>query len=231
MDTKALVDFAAARLQEEANAEKAAHMAAYMKTEQPFYGVQRKELTAIGREMMKRFAPEDRGDYEEGIRSLWTQPHREEQYLALHFARFAKPFVGVKSLEVYEELIRQGAWWDLVDEVATQIISPLYLKNRQTLSPVMGQWIEDSCLWIRRTAILSQLKHKENTNSDQLFEFCLRRAHETEFFIRKAIGWALRQYSYAAPDEVRDFLLTNQDHLSGLSFREGAKVLKKQGLM
>jgi 3-methyladenine DNA glycosylase AlkD len=86
-------------------------------------------------------------------------------------------------------------------------------------------------MWVRRTAIISHNHHKAKTDGAQLFDHCLRRAHEKEFFIRKAIGWALREYSYANPDGVRDFLLKNRDKLSPLSFSEGAKRLSKAGLM
>jgi 3-methyladenine DNA glycosylase AlkD len=80
-------------------------------------------------------------------------------------------------------------------------------------------------MWLRRTAILAQLKHKDATDAGELFDYCLRRSGETEFFIRKAIGWALREYAKTDPDAVRGFLSAHGDELSGLSYREAAKHL------
>ena len=96
---------------------------------------------------------------------------------------------------------------------------------------MMDEWISDPDFWIRRSAILSQLRHKKETDSKRLFSYCLAQADETEFFIRKGIGWALREYSYANPDAVKKFLLNNRKRLSNLSFREGAKQLVKSGAM
>ena len=93
------------------------------------------------------------------------------------------------------------------------------------MHPKLDRWIDDRNLWIRRTAILSQLKHKGGTDRDQLFGYCLRRAGEKEFFIRKAIGWALREYAKTEPDAVRAFALEHREQLSGLSFREATKHL------
>lgn len=225
----ALVEFVEASLKAKADATKAAPMAAYMKTTQPFYGVQKTEREAISREMKRRFVPKSQAEYEAGVRELWKQQHREDQYLALSFARQHKKFVTSTSMGLYEELIRQGAWWDLVDEVATQLVSPVFLAEREFVEPIIKAWIDDECLWIRRAAILSQMKHREKTDSKLLFEFCLRLAPEKEFFIRKAIGWALREYSYTAPQDVWDFLNKNKDVLSPLSYREGARVIRAKG--
>ncbi len=90
--------------------------------------------------------------------------------------------------------------------------------------------IRDDDLWIRRTAVLSQIRHRGQTDAETLFRHCLDRAHERDFFMRKAIGWALREYSKAEPDGVLAFLREHRSVLSGLSFREGAKVLKRAGV-
>ncbi len=92
----------------------------------------------------------------------------------------------------------------------------------------MDQWISDPNMWIRRTGILSQNRHKVETDEKKLFEYCLERAHEKEFFIRKAIGWALREYSYVAPASVEKFLEKNKNVLSPLSLKEGAKQLARK---
>jgi 3-methyladenine DNA glycosylase AlkD len=231
LKTADLVAFLQHRLQEVADPGKAGPMAAYLKTNMPFYGVQKPDRVPIYREMKKCFRPESQGDYKEAVLALWALPHREEKYAAITFALQNRPFITSKSLPLYERLIREGAWWDLVDGVAADLVGRVLLEHRRETRPVIERWVDDDDLWIRRTAIIVHLRHKEHTDADQLFDHCLRRAHEKEFFIRKAIGWALREYSITAPEIVRGFLLENRENLSGLSFREGAKRLVKAGKM
>jgi len=214
-----------------ANPVKAKSMAAYARTTMPFYGIQKPDRVPLHREMKQRFRPRSRAEYEECVLALWTLPHREEKYTALEFALQHRRCIVLDSLPLYERLIREGAWWDFVDFVAPRLVGALLLEHRHVVRPVMDVWIDDDDLWIRRSAIISQLKHRDATDEAQLFGFCLRRSHEREFFIRKAIGWALREYSKSAPDAVARFLTGHSDRLSGLSYREGAKRLVRAGVM
>lgn len=208
-----------------ADAEKAEQMQAYMKSEMPFYGVQKPQRVPIFRALKKGFVPRDRQDYEARVLALWALPRREDRYAALFYARSFKAHITLESLPLYERLIREGAWWDLVDEVIMKLLNPLTLAHRATLRPLMDAWLEDEDLWIRRAAILCQAKHKAKTDPEQLFAYCLARAAEKEFFIRKAIGWALRQYAYTNAKAVRAFLEQHKDDLSTLSYREASKHL------
>ncbi|MFC1683400.1 DNA alkylation repair protein [Candidatus Zixiibacteriota bacterium] len=226
-----LTTFIQQQLQALADPAKAGPMAAYLKTDMPFYGVQKPDRVPIYKEMKKRFRPQSQEDYECAVLALWSLPHREEKYTAITFALQNEAFITTKSLPLYEGLIREGAWWDLVDGVASDLVGRVLLEHRSQTRAAIEKWVDDPDLWIRRTAIIAHLRHKEQTDAGQLFDHCLRRAHEKEFFIRKAIGWALREYSKTAPVEVREFLLKNREILSGLSFREGAKRLVKAGLM
>jgi 3-methyladenine DNA glycosylase AlkD len=226
-----LVRFVQRSFSQLADPAKAGPMAAYMKTEMPFYGVQQPQRIAIYREMKKHFTPADRTQYEDAILALWKLPHREERYAALEYACHFTAFITIDSVPLYEQLIREGAWWDLVDVVATALAGSVLLSYRRDFKPTVEKWIDDEDLWIRRTALLCHNRHKKHTDRNQLFDHCLRRADEKEFFIRKAIGWALREYSYAEPELVRKFLFTNQQKLSTLSFKEGAKQLVRTGMM
>lgn len=229
--TAQLAAFISAEFRARANPQDAGPMAAYMKTSMPFYGIKKPDRLPVYREMKKRFAPSTQSEYEAGVRALWKLPHREEKYAAIAFARQSDVFITADSLPLYERLIREGAWWDLVDDVAVRLVGRVQLKQRSRVRPVMRLWIDDDDLWIRRAALLSQNGHKQNTDQRQLFRQCLRRADETEFFIRKAIGWALRDYSYTAPEAVRDFLVAHRERLSGLSFREAARQLVRARLL
>ncbi len=225
--TTQLVGFVRQELAAQADPAKAAPMQAYMKTDMPFLGVQKPGRVPVIREIAKRFPPADRHAWEEGVLALWRLPHREEKYLALEYAALGRAFHNAAALALYARLIRDGAWWDLVDFVAAGLLSPTLRAHRDQVRPAMERWIDDDDMWIRRAALLSQLRHKEQTDEAQLFDHCLRRAHEKEFFIRKAIGWALRDFSWTRPSAVQAFLRKNRNRLSPLSIREGSKRLAK----
>jgi len=227
----AIVRFVSDSLALHANPRKAIEMAAYMKTAMPFYGVQQSARGVIQRDIKTRFKVASRRDYERVVLSLWRLRHREEKYLAIAVAQMYPDFIRPESIPLYERLIREGAWWDFVDEIAGRILGRLLLNDRREVWASIDRWIDDDDLWIRRAAIICQLKLKEHTDHARLFRYCLARAGDEDFFIRKGIGWALRQYSYTAPERVRGFLLENRNRLSPLSYREGAKVLIRTGQM
>lgn len=207
-----------------ADPEKAAPMQAYAKSEMPFYGVKAPERRAATKAALS-MKPPDRETYARAVLALWALPHREERYVALDLAMKHKRYITADSLPLYERLVREGQWWDLVDPVASHLVGGALLKQRAVVAPVLERWIEDEDLWIRRTAVLAQLTHKRETDLEQLFRFCLARAHEREFFMAKAIGWALRQHAHTDPDVIRTFLAEHGAELQPLSRREASKHL------
>lgn len=208
-----------------ADSETARAMAAYMKTDMPFYGIKKPERAPVYREVKKRLRPSSDAEYDHVVRSFWALPHREEKYLAMTLASDYVAFNTSRHLDLYRDLIVDGAWWDFVDHVAGKSVGHVLLNERNVTSPVMEEWVEDENLWLRRSALLAHLGHKDRTDETVLFDHCLRLAGEKEFFIRKAIGWVLRQYARTAPDTVRDFVLENRERWSGLTFREATKHL------
>lgn len=221
----ALVTAAQSALQAAAVPDDAPAMARYMRDKQPFYGVARPARTPIESSLLKAFPPADDAAYRAAILALWSGPNREDRYLALAYAHKSKGYPRVGALDLYLQLVREGAWWDLVDEIAGRILSPLYLHNREAIYHAVESWIDDPDLWVRRVALLAHLKHGPDTDAEQLFRHCLLRADEREFFIRKAIGWALRTYARHDPDAVRSFLDSHAHRLSPLSVREASKHL------
>jgi 3-methyladenine DNA glycosylase AlkD len=217
------VRYAQSALAAVADPEKAKGMQAYMKTDMPFYGVQKGERTPIIRELVRRFPPSDHSDYEALVLDLWHLPHREEKYLALAVARHFGAHVTPLSLPLYRRLIVEGAWWDLVDEVATHLICDLVVGYPAETWPEVDDWVDSEDMWLRRSAIICQVGAREKTDSERLFRFCAARAFEAEFFIRKAIGWALRQHARVDPDSVARFVTEHREELSGLSYREATK--------
>jgi 3-methyladenine DNA glycosylase AlkD len=229
--TSALVREAVTALSAVADPTKAAAMAAYMKTDMPFYGLQAPQRHALAKRLAKQFRPASQADYARAVRALWRLPHREEKYVAISIARLWSDFVTAESIELYEQLVREGQWWDLVDDVAIHLVGRVWRDERRVTQRLMDTWIDDDNLWIRRTALLGQNTHRADTDEKRLFRYCMRRADESEFFIRKAIGWALREYSYAAAARVRAFVEVQRPRLSGLSYREAIKALVRNGMM
>ena len=225
IDTKKLAALADRRLRAAADPKNAPAMAAYMKTTDPFFGVPRPARRAIEKEIAETFRPENRADFERAVLGLWNGKERERRYLALAYASRFEKLATYETLRLYEKLVREGQWWDTVDWIAGSLVSRLAMRERKRVEAVLTKWIDDENMWIRRSAILAQLGHKSETNEALLFSFCLKRAHEKDFFIRKAIGWALRQYSKTSPRSVQRFLKTNDKKLSPLSVREGRKVI------
>lgn len=225
VDADGLTAFVADRLVEVADPDKARPMAAYLKTDMPFYGVQKAGRVPILRDVVKRFPASNRDDYRTAVLALWNQPHREEKYLAIGYAQSFSRFVTLSSVPLYRRLIVEGAWWDLIDGIATNLIGDVLLSQRERMTPKIEAWIDDRDMWLRRTSIICQIGQKDDTDTDLLFDACERLMHETEFFIRKAIGWALRDYAKIDPDAVAAFVTEHRDGLSGLSYGEATKHL------
>lgn len=227
---KDMVGLVQAELRNLQDADRAVSMQRYLKTEMPMYGLPRAARLDVEKLMHQHIVVDTIEMYQASITSLWQLPHREEKYLAIDLALRHKQFIGLEALDLFESMMREDyMWWDLCDPISANLIGRVALHHN--IEHKLMQWIDDDNMWLRRTAILAQLKHKEKVNADLLFGFCRERMHEKEFFVRKAIGWALREYSKTNPDAVIAFLEQEKTNLSGLSYREGAKVLIRQGKM
>lgn len=225
VDPTALTSAAANGLAAQADTAKATKMAAYMKTEMPFYGVPAPGVRAIVRDIVGQFPASTHAEYDGAVRALWSQPHREEKYLAISYARRFPEYITMGSVDLYQTMIAEGAWWDFVDAVASHLIGQVLMKERQEMTPVVRGWITDDDVWLRRTSIICQLRHKGNTDTLFLSDACLANARDADFFIRKGIGWALREYAKSDPVWVAEFVAAHRGTMSGLSIREATKHL------
>ncbi|UCV20809.1 DNA alkylation repair protein [Ferribacterium limneticum] len=201
------------------DAERAKAMAAYMKGQFAFLGIQTPARRVAAFPLMRAFA----GNPVDAARELWALSEREYQYVAVDLLRRQNKRLAAADLPALEALVQEKSWWDTVDGL-TPTIGAIVAREPQLVRR-MDALIESPDFWLRRIALLHQLDWKENTDEARLFAYCLHCADEREFFIRKAIGWALRQYARTNPAAVRHFLETNREKLSGLSFREAAKHL------
>src|SRR5690606_21887894 len=153
-DVSEIAKEAGRRLAAVADADKAGPMAAYMKSEIPFYGVQKAGRTRILRDLVMAFPPVDGDDYRRKVAALWSGEYREEKYLAVGYARHFRPHIEMPSLSLYRRMIVEGAWWDFVDEIAAHLVGKLVLDNRQEMRPVLEEWVAGSDMWLRRTSLL-----------------------------------------------------------------------------
>ncbi|NYE00260.1 3-methyladenine DNA glycosylase AlkD [Kineosphaera limosa] len=222
-----------ATLQAEADADRGAQQQRYMKSSMPFYGLPmpllRRRLKPILRD--PALLPADRDEWEATVRALWDEAgHREERYAAIELAgvRAARDWQDPQTRPLYEHLIRTGAWWDFVDAIASGLIGPI-VRAYPAEADQMREWAHADDLWVRRTAIICQLGSGPATDLDLLEDAIDANVEGTpfgsEFFIRKAIGWALRQHARIDPGWVRAAVDGRRDVLSGLSIREATKHL------
>ncbi len=206
--------------------ERAAGAAAYLRTDQPMFGCGMPRVREAVRLLAGPYPVRDHATYADDVLALWSGRERELQYLAIKWARRWRAQIVPASLPTYERMVVEGAWWDLVDDVASNLVGGVLLHHRREVTPLLRSWIDDDDLWRRRTVLICQLRHREETDERLLFDACLAMADEREFFIRKAIGWGLRQHARTAPDRVTAFLLDHRDRWSGLSWREATKHLE-----
>jgi 3-methyladenine DNA glycosylase AlkD len=205
---------------------KAGPMASYMKSEMPFYGVSSRERKVISRLLAKEFPVTSRANYAHAVRTLWHGEFREEKYLAIAYARLFPRYVTLSSIPIYKTMIAQGAWWDFVDEIAAHLVGSVLLSQRDRLTPTMESWAMSNDLWLARASIICQLRHKAETDTMLLETACTRNLESTEFFIRKAIGWALREYARTDPAWVIAYVERHGNEMSGLTYREAMKHLR-----
>jgi 3-methyladenine DNA glycosylase AlkD len=209
------------------DAERAAAMRAYMRHQFPFYGIAAHTQGAIARAVLaERGLPPDEAAVKRSALDCWERPEREWQYFACGLVGRRVRILSPRFLPTARKLITTKSWWDTVDALASRAVGPL-VRMHPTLVATMDRWIDDKDIWLARTAILHQLSYKDATDTQRLFDYCLRRGGSSEFFIRKAIGWALRQYSKTDARAVRTFVRRHATELSGLSKREALKWLER----
>lgn len=201
-------------------------MRAYMKSEMPYLGVAAVPLRKICRALFKGLEWSDAAAWQADVLEIWRGAEfREERYAAIELSgvREARRFQELSALPPYEEMIVAGAWWDYVDVIAGHRLWAILQREGTGMKRAMFAWSADANMWKRRSAILCQLKAKEQTDLDFLYACIEPSLDSKEFFLRKAIGWALRQYAWTDPEEVRRYVARNEARLSGLSRREALK--------
>jgi 3-methyladenine DNA glycosylase AlkD len=213
-----------------ADPERAPRMQAYMKSDMPYRGISAPDMRAIAKRVIADHPLESCADWRAAVLELWRGARfREERYAAIELLAYRR-HKGCRTpdvLPLYEEMITSGAWWDYVDEVSHHV-GMLLRSHPEQMKRVMRDWSRDKDLWKRRVSIICQISFKRDTDLDLLYSNIEANLAERNFFIRKAIGWALRAYAWTDPAEVSRYVAANETRLSGLSKREALKNVNRK---
>jgi len=201
-------------------------MQAYMKSAMPYHGVPAPLLRQTCRALFRDLPLQDADHWQSLVLALWRgADYREERYAAIELSGLARaaPYQTPAAMPLYEEMIVSGAWWDYVDALASLRVGPILRAHPDPMQRLMREWSRGENLWKRRTSILCQLGSRQATDVRLLYDCIEPSLASREFFLRKAIGWALRQYARIDAAEVVRYVTEKGDRLSPLSRREALK--------
>ena len=204
-----------------ANPDDAVAMKAYMKNKFEFLGVK----TPARRKLTKAFFKQHTDSVIDWnfINEAWKNPYRELQYTALDYLEIRKKLLTPSDLPRLKKLAQTKSWWDTIDFL-DRLVGSIIARFPETKEIIVA-WSCDEDIWLRRLAIDYQLLRKEKTDTELLEKILVNNLGRTEFFINKAIGWALRDYSKTNPDWVKDFIERHRVEMAALSIREGSKYI------
>ena len=208
--------------QTKANLTIAADKKGYMRNQFEFFGLQnppRKEILSI---IIPKLSWKQI-DWKL-IDQLWKQPERELQYFAVDLLKHYVKLLKVSDLPKLKKLIETKSWWDTVDSLQ-KTVEYITSQNFDETKEIMLDWSKNENMWVRRSAIIHQLLRKQKLKEELLTEILLNNFGSKEFFINKAIGWALRDYSKTNPEYVRNFLKFYEKELDNVSIREAKKYI------
>ncbi|RLL45438.1 DNA alkylation repair protein [Oceanobacillus piezotolerans] len=217
------VDIILSLFESNRNEENAVPMAKYMRNRYPFLGIKTPQRRNLMRQFYKETNILKQAFLPEFVWALWELEEREYQQAALDYMDRMRKKLEPTHMPLMEKLITTKSWWDTVDALASKSIGHIAGTNPEVIPDYIEKWATSSNMWLNRTAILFQLKYKETTDEALLYRYIGIHNTSKEFFIQKAIGWALREYSKTNPNSVRCFI--NESQLAALSVREGSKYI------
>ena len=205
---------------------RAMQMKKYMKDQFEFYGIGTPDRRALMTAHIRKYGWPEWVMMEDIARRLWDMEYRECQSTVIDLFNRMKKKLGPEQIPLMEYLITSKSWWDTVDGLAGWLVGDILKKYPEQIEPVTTRWMDSGNIWLQRTCLLFQLSYKQDTDLDLLFGFIERLAGHKSFWIRKAIGWVLREYSKTDPLTVQDYVNAHPE-LSGLSKREALKVISR----
>jgi 3-methyladenine DNA glycosylase AlkD len=209
-----------------ADPERARGQQAYMKSKMPYYGVTAPEMRKLWKATFEAHPLPGFEAWRDTALRLWSGARfREERYAAIALTghRLYRSHQTLDALPLYEKLVVEGAWWDYVDDVAVHRVGPLLAAHPRPMGRTLRAWSKGDDMWKRRTAIIAQVSFKTETDTELLYACIAPSLHRREFWLRKAIGWALRAYAWHDPAEIKRYVKQHDAELSGLSKREALK--------
>ena len=209
-------------LEARANTARALDMSRYMKNKFPFFGIQAPIRDEICKPYFKDAKKEKKIDWD-FVECCWQHEKRECQYVAAHYLKSMQKFLVFDDLEKLKNLVIKKSWWDTVDTLDRVIGSLIY--HDEILKEKILKWSIDDNIWLRRVAIDHQLLQKDKTDTILLEKILVNNLNQNEFFINKAIGWALRDYSKTNPEWVKNFIEKYKKNMAQLSIREASKYI------
>lgn len=207
------------------NPENARQMEQYLRNQFPFFGIKSPERQELVRTFINEYGLPNAEQLHDVVNVLWEQPQRECQAAALDVIGKAKRILNERHMPLFEWMIVTKSWWDTVDTIAPNSCGLLFKNTPHLIDSYADNWITNKNFWLRRAALLYQLKYKRATDEKRLFRYILLNTDSDQFFIQKAIGWVLREYSKTAPETVRQFI--REHDFKRLSKREGLKWLNR----
>jgi 3-methyladenine DNA glycosylase AlkD len=205
------------------NEENAFAMEKYMRNQFLYYGIKTPERREIEKQFFKETGILTKPFNKDFVWTLWEMDEREYQNVALDYIEKSLKKLQKEDLPFLEKLIITKSWWDTVDVIGPKAVGAIALQRPEVIEETINDWSTDENMWLRRAAILFQLKYKQQMNEALLYQYIVKNADSKEFFIQKAIGWALREYSKTNSESVKQFIDSHE--LAPLSIREGSKYL------
>ena len=204
------------------NEEQAQRMSKYMLNKFEYIGIKTPERRKIFKNFFKEYKNEEKIDWE-FVNKCWENKYREFQYIGADYLKNMKDKLTIDDIPKFKRLILKKSWWDTIDNL-DMTIGALALKD-SNVNKILMEWSLDENIWLRRIAIDHQLLRKEKTDIELLEKILKNNLEQTEFFINKAIGWALRDYSKTNPEWVKNFIEKNRENMAKLSIKEASKYL------
>ncbi len=208
------------------NEDNAFFMKKYMKGQYDYFGIKSPERREIMRNFLQKQGLPDVQNLNKIAKEFWQLPQREYQYVILEVLGKMAKKAEKERIDLYEYLILNKSWWDTIDYIASNLVGIHFQKFPEQIQPYTERWMDSGNMWLQRTSLLFQLKYKKATDLELLTDYILRLQGSKEFFINKAIGWILREYSKTDAAWVMDFVKNNQ--LAPLSHREALKWLNRK---
>jgi 3-methyladenine DNA glycosylase AlkD len=207
------------------NPQKASAMEAYMKNHFRFLGIPKPIRAIETKKLFSMYGKPSLEILDELVPMLWEMPIREHHYFAMECLYHQRKHFRESDIYLFESLMNVHSWWDTIDFISPNLAGSLCQKFPHLLVPTCIRWNADNHFWIRRASLIIQLRYKQHPHPELLFDMIRPLMLEKEFFIRKAIGWSLRELAKSQPEKVLSFVENNP--ISPLSKREALKHVKK----